>query len=108
MNAFADDAEKHSTATLVRDLGEFLTAMEVNAANRFWHIWNSNDVPDDSPSDSSGNESYSKRHLHVSNYPAAYPKPVVGMMYETMASFQVRYAFMLIVTSRAIHLTSYS
>mmetsp|Transcript_20014 Transcript_20014/g.37971 ORF Transcript_20014/g.37971 Transcript_20014/m.37971 type:complete len:1122 (-) Transcript_20014:162-3527(-) len=92
MNAFADHDEMRATATLVRDLGEFLTAMEVDAANRFWHIWNSKDVGDDSNTDSSGNESSTKRHLHVSNYPAAYPKPVVGMMYETMASFQTWFA----------------
>jgi endoglucanase Acf2 len=45
-----------------------LTASEVRAANRYWHVW-------DSPT-------------HNSTYPKEYTQPVVGMLYQTMASFQ--------------------
>ena len=59
-------------AKLVRDLGQLLTLSEVRAANRYWHLWSSDD--------------------HVNTYPKAYDKPVVGMLYETMASFQTWFA----------------
>ena len=59
-------------AKLVRDAGQLLTSTELRAANRYWHVWSSDD--------------------HVNTYPPAYTKPVVGMLYETMASFQTWFA----------------
>ena len=75
--ADAFDAEDGSTAGAetakqVRDAGRLLTAMEVKATQRYWHVWNSS--------------------THNNTYPAAYKEPVVGMMYETMASFQTWFA----------------
>jgi len=55
-------------AKQVRDAGRLLTAMEVNAAHRYWHVWNSTS--------------------HVNTYPPEYKEAVVGMLYETEASFQ--------------------
>jgi hypothetical protein len=86
MNAFAEDEENLERARLVRNLGEFLTSMEVDAANRFYHVWgvNDNDVKNStllSSYDANVDE-------HVNTYPSTYTKPVVGMMHETMASFQ--------------------
>lgn len=63
-----EKSEKLETAKLVRDAGQLLTATEVHATNRYWHVWNSKN--------------------HTSTYPSAYKQPVVGMLYETMASFQ--------------------
>ena len=85
MDAFVGDDKNLGSARLVRNLGEFLTSMEVQATNRFWHLWNSN-----STSVSSESEDVAPRSLHVNDYPSGYQKPVVGMMHETMASFQVR------------------
>ena len=48
--------------------GRLLMATELHATQRYWHVWNSTE--------------------HVNSYPPQYNKPVVGMMYETMASFQ--------------------
>ena len=64
--------KKSDAARLVRDVGQFLTSTEVKAANRYWHVWSSD--------------------THTNTYPAAYTKPVVGMLYETMASFQTWFA----------------
>lgn len=61
-----------SAARLVRDAGQLLAASEIHATNRYWHVWSSND--------------------HANTYPAEYKQPVVGMMYETMASFQTWFA----------------
>ena len=60
--------EELGAARLVRDAGELLTTTEVAAANRYWHVWSSD--------------------THNITYPAGYTKPVVGMLYDTMASFQ--------------------
>jgi endo-1,3(4)-beta-glucanase len=60
------DAEK------IREAGRLLTAMEVSATQRYWHVWNST--------------------THENTYPAGYKQPVVGMLYETMASFQTWFA----------------
>ena len=59
-------------AKLVRDAGQLLTMTELRAANRYWHVWSSDD--------------------HSNSYPAAYDKLVVGMMYETQASFETWFA----------------
>lgn len=86
MGAFANDEEKLGSARLVRNVGELLTAMEVSAANRFWHVWGSKS--DEETSVLSGNSD----HTHINTYPKKYTKPVVGMMHETMASFQTWFA----------------
>lgn len=74
MGAFGDtdDEAGKKAAKLVRDAGELLTVTEVKAANRYWHVWNST--------------------THVNTYPVGYLQPVVGMLYETMASFQTWFA----------------
>jgi hypothetical protein len=81
MNAFTEDKEKLVSARLVRNVGELLTAMEVSAANRYWHVWGFSN----STTVSAGEQETS----HVNTYPPEYTKPVVGMLYETMANFQV-------------------
>jgi hypothetical protein len=75
MDAFSDDddhddksSSRLEAAKSIRNAGELLTVSEVNAANRYWHVW-------DSPT-------------HKNMYPDAYKQPVVGMLYQTMASFQ--------------------
>lgn len=64
----SEGGRRLETAMMVRDAGELLTITEIEAANRYWHVWDSK--------------------THKSTYPKAYTKPVVGMLYETMASFQ--------------------
>lgn len=85
MEVFARDEDKSESARLVRNIGEMLTAMEVSAANRFWHVWESS-TDKDMPT----NASVKNVKPHINTYPKQYPKHVVGMMYDTMASFQVR------------------
>ena len=85
MDVFAGDEEKVDSARLVRNVGELLTAMELSAANRFWHVWGSRIGEKNSTIASTGKSDNS----HVNTYPAEYHRPVVGMMYDTMASFQV-------------------
>ena len=64
---------KLESAKLVRDSGQLLTSTEISATNRYWHIWESND------------------HNNTA-YPSAYTQPVVGMLYDTMATFQTWFA----------------
>lgn len=45
---------------------------EIRATNRYWHVWNSDD--------------------HTSTYSPLYTKPVVGMLYDTMATFRTWFA----------------
>lgn len=59
-------------AALVMNAGQLLTATELRATNRYWHVWTSAD--------------------HKNTYPKAYKQPVVGMLYDTMASFQTWFA----------------
>lgn len=59
-------------AKLVRDAGQLLTMTELRATKRYWHVWSNGD--------------------HTNSYPSAYTKLVVGMMYETQASFQTWFA----------------
>ena len=68
--AFKESSEESRAqdAETIRDSGRLLTAMEVSATQRYWHVWNS--------------------PTHNNTYPAGYKQPVVGMLYETMASFQ--------------------
>merc|ERR1719410_2398542 len=54
------------TARLVRDSGQFLAASEIHATNRYWHVWSSD--------------------THNNTYPAGYQHPVVGMLYDSMAT----------------------
>jgi len=61
------DSDKLEAAKLVMNAGQLLTATEVHATNRYWHVWSSKN--------------------HITTYPDAYQQPVVGMLYETMASF---------------------
>ena len=79
MDAFKDDEENLASARLVRNVGELLTSMEVSASDRFWHVWG---VQEDIVADNSS------ASTHTNSYPAQYDKRVVGMMHETMASFQ--------------------
>jgi endo-1,3(4)-beta-glucanase len=72
------DGDKLATATLVRNAGQLLTSTELRATNSYWHVWSS-------PS-------------HVNTYPEAYKQPVVGMLYETMASFQTWFAPQAVVS----------
>merc|ERR1712032_1076748 len=76
VDAFSSGEEDYShkleLATLVRDSGQLLTATELSATNRYWHVWSSDD--------------------HTNTYPAAYTQPVVGMLYDTMATFQTWFA----------------
>lgn len=60
--------EEKESARLVQNAGELLTMTEIRAANRYWHVYSS--------------------HTHNNTYPIGYKEPVVGMMYDTMASFQ--------------------
>lgn len=62
------DPDRLEKAQLVRDAGELLTKTEIDATNRYWHVWSSK--------------------THKNTYPAGYTQPVVGMLYDTMASFQ--------------------
>uniref|UniRef100_A0A7S2YTX3 glucan endo-1,3-beta-D-glucosidase n=1 Tax=Entomoneis paludosa TaxID=265537 RepID=A0A7S2YTX3_9STRA len=59
--------EQKNAAQLIQNAGELLTVTEVEAADRYWHVWDSDS--------------------HNSTYPLAYSKLTVGMMYDTMASF---------------------
>ena len=68
MDAFEDKGGDKERAQQIRDIGRLLTAMEIWATQLYWHVWNST--------------------THVSTYPNEYRQPVVGMLYETMASFQ--------------------
>lgn len=61
-------SSKLEEAETVRNAGQLLTATELHATNRYWHVWDSD--------------------AHNSTYPLAYTEPVVGMMHETMASFE--------------------
>ena len=71
MDAFRESRKQHF-AKQVRNVGQLLTATEVRAANRYWHVWNGPN--------------------HTNTYPATYQQPAVGMLYETMASFQTWFA----------------
>lgn len=85
IDAFQGDKENLKSARLVRNLGEFLTAMEVDAASRFYHVYGINDNDEKvSKLLSASNE----KVQHINTYPSSYERPVVGMMHETMASFQ--------------------
>jgi hypothetical protein len=88
MDAFKDDAEKLGSARMVRDVGEFLTSMEVEAANRFWHVWGDQE----GTTTNSFSAKNSTASTHINTYPSEYTKKVVGMMHDTMASFQTWFA----------------
>lgn len=91
MGVFAGDKEKVDSARLVRNVGELLTAMEVSAANRFWHVWGPTigSYSSSSIGEQINSTKRESRTTHIDTYPAEYQRPVVGMMYDTMASFQV-------------------
>lgn len=91
MDVFAGNKVKVDSARLVRNVGELLTAMEVSAANRFWHVWGPTIGSYSSSSIGEQNNSTKgeSRATHIDTYPAEYQRPVVGMLYDTMASFQV-------------------
>lgn len=72
------NSDNMETARLVRDVGQLLTATELRATNRYWHVWSGDD--------------------HKNTYPAAYKQPVVGMLYDTMASFQTWFAPQAVVS----------
>jgi endo-1,3(4)-beta-glucanase len=72
IDAFSDDKSMLPTAKLLQRSGQLLTATELHATNRYWHVWSSD--------------------THNSSFPEAYTQPVVGMLYDTMASFQTWFA----------------
>jgi Glycosyl hydrolase family 81 C-terminal domain/Glycosyl hydrolase family 81 N-terminal domain len=74
----SDNDDQHNAAKLVRDAGQLLTATELRATNRYWHVWSSD--------------------THKSTYPEAYKQPVVGMLYDTMATFQTWFAPQAVVS----------
>eukprot|EP00548_Thalassiothrix_antarctica_P007286 CAMPEP_0194136194 /NCGR_PEP_ID=MMETSP0152-20130528/6219_1 /TAXON_ID=1049557 /ORGANISM="Thalassiothrix antarctica, Strain L6-D1" /LENGTH=922 /DNA_ID=CAMNT_0038832747 /DNA_START=183 /DNA_END=2951 /DNA_ORIENTATION=+ len=71
-------ASKLETALLIRDSGQLLAASEIHATNRYWHIWSSD--------------------THNSTYPPEYQQPVVGMLYDTMATFQTWFSSWAVVS----------
>lgn len=89
MDVFGEGDDKLGSARLVRNVGELLTAMEVSAADRFWHVWGSKSDEVSTTSLSFSNKGETKLKSHINTYPKKYTKPVIGMMYDTMASFQV-------------------
>ncbi|KAL7437974.1 hypothetical protein ACHAXM_005924 [Skeletonema potamos] len=88
MNAFKDDAEKFESARMVRNVGEFLTSMEVEAAKRYWHVYGEQE----GTTTNSSLVKNSTVSTHINTYPSQYTKKVVGMMHDTMASFQTWFA----------------
>ena len=89
------DAEKIETARIVRNVGELLTSMELSAADRYWHVYGAN--PDEKGSSGIDNTTNLDTNMlsnttstesHYNTYPTKYIKPAVGMLYDTMASFQ--------------------
>ena len=77
--------KKLETATLIRDSGQLLTATEISAANRYWHVWSSD--------------------THTNAYPKEYTQPVVGMLYDTMATFQTWYVVEILFVCPPSHRT---
>jgi hypothetical protein len=72
MDAFSESKTNKGNmevAKMVRDMGQLLTITEMKAAQRYWHV---------SP--------------NSTTYPSEYKQPVVGMLYQTMASFQTWFA----------------
>ena len=89
INAFKDDGEeKLASARMVRNVGEFLTKMEVTAANSFWHVWGKQE----GSMTNSSSTTNSTESSHTNTYSSKYTKKVVGMMHDTMASFQTWFA----------------
>lgn len=90
------DAEKLESARTVRNVGELLTSTELSAADRYWHVYGSN--PDEKGSFGIDNittnldmnmiSNTTSIESHYNTYPTKYNKPAVGMLYDTMASFQ--------------------
>jgi endo-1,3(4)-beta-glucanase len=80
VDVFSDSGsnEQLETAKIIRNAGQLLTATELRAANNYWHVWSSK--------------------THANTYPAAYKQPVVGMLYETMASFQTWFSPLPVVS----------
>ena len=80
VDVFSDsgDNDQVRTAKLIQNAGQLLTTTELRAANRYWHVWSSK--------------------THVNTYPAAYEQPVVGMLYDTMASFQTWFSPLPVVS----------
>jgi len=70
--------EEKMSAKLVQNTGELLTVMELKAADRYWHVYSSD--------------------AHQNTYPAEYTRAVVGMMYDTMASFQTWFSSLPLVS----------
>jgi endoglucanase Acf2 len=73
-----DDQSRLETAKMVWNAGELLTITEIEATSRYWHVWSSD--------------------AHKNTYPEAYAQPVVGMLYETMASFQTWFSSFPVVS----------
>ena len=93
------DSEKLESARTVRNVGELLTSMELSAADRYWHVYGAN--PDEKVSSEkvniitnldmnmmSNSNTTTTIENHYNTYPTKYNKPAVGMLYDTMASFQ--------------------
>ncbi|KAL7532575.1 hypothetical protein ACHAXR_006488 [Thalassiosira sp. AJA248-18] len=94
MKAFSNDEDNLGSARLVRNVGEVLTAMEVSATNRYWHVWGTKTDEEISTTKAASLKKGVTMDMppHINTYPKQYPKPVVGMMYDTMASFQTWFA----------------
>ena len=92
MNVFEDDTEeKYQSARLVRNVGEMLTAMEVSATNRYWHVWESgesNNSTSTAVMASASADGMKDTRAHINGYPKGYEQYAVGIVYETMALFQ--------------------
>lgn len=73
-----EDPSRLEKARLVRDAGELLTKTEIDATNRYWHVWSSK--------------------THKNSYPETYTQPVLGMLYDTMASFQTWFSYLPLVS----------
>ena len=77
-NVAAYDHDRLAMARMVQASGQLLTTTELRATNAYWHVWSS--------------------ETHTNTYPVAYTQPVVGMLYDTMATFQTWFAPQAVVS----------
>jgi len=73
MEAFREnDDTGFEVAQNIRNVGSLLTATEVSATNRYWHVWSSG--------------------THINSYPKGYTKLGVGVMHQSEAEFGTWFA----------------
>lgn len=77
-NTAEEQYDRVALARLVKNAGLLLMATELRAANSYWHVWSSK--------------------THIDTYPLVYKQPVVGMLYDTMATFQTWFAPQAVVS----------